>query len=49
MAKSKKLKLPNPWKIGAQIGTAINCRQHTKYTCKTSPAETSNPNPHGTN
>ncbi|MBF2782496.1 hypothetical protein ISO30_12385 [Staphylococcus saprophyticus] len=38
-------KLPNPWVKGAKWGLQIGasqCKNHTKYTCKTSPAETKN-------
>ncbi|MGW9776589.1 hypothetical protein [Staphylococcus hominis] len=42
--KSLKPKLPNPWALGAQGAVALSCKHHTKYSCETSPAETSNPN-----
>lgn len=43
MAVSKaKLNKPNPWALGAQIAVASSCAHHTKYTCKTSKAETKN-------
>lgn len=38
--------MKNPWttgiKAGLRIGAVTGCRQHTKYGCKTSPAETKN-------
>lgn len=40
------MKLPNPWikgaKWGLQIG-ASQCGNHSKYSCETAPAETTNP------